>query len=158
MGGLRCHRLRYCVGHYGVFRSAVSARPFRLTYYRPTEAQVLASVLEMCNYHPAVAWCGRYNSGAVRFDDNRDDTLRWYGETRPARFVRFNNVLGHSDILGMLKGGRLFAFEVKRPGERATTVQHSFLDQVNRDGGLAAVVHSVDEARAVIEAAALVEP
>jgi len=52
---------------------------------------------------------------------------------------------GVSDILGVLKGGRFLAIEVKRLKGRATVNQQEFIDKVNRAGGLAFVATSVDE-------------
>ena len=53
----------------------------------------------MLRNHPAVAWCERQNTGAVKVD---------------GRFIRYG-WRGCSDLLGMLKDGRLLAVEVKAP-------------------------------------------
>ena len=54
------------------------------------EAAALVEVLKALRSHPAVAWCERMNSGAVRIG---------------ARFVRFGWP-GCPDVLGQLKDGR----------------------------------------------------
>ena len=47
-------------------------------------------------------------------------------------------------------GGRFVALEVKAPAGRTSPEQRQWLDLVRRNGGFAAVVRSVDEARAAI--------
>lgn len=48
---------------------------------------------------------------------------------------------------------RFIALEVKRPGGRVRPEQVDFINMVRADGGFAAIVHSVEEARAAIERA-----
>ena len=53
--------------------------------------------------------------------------------------------------MGVLKGsGRFIAFEVKMPGKKPTPEQLAWHRIVNESGGLAVVVHSVDEALAAL--------
>lgn len=54
---------------------------------------------------------------------------------------------GIADLIGVVNG-RFFALEVKVPGRRSTLtdLQAAFLENVERHGGLAACVTSVDEA------------
>lgn len=59
---------------------------------------------------------------------------------------------GGSDLIGVLNG-RFIALEVKKPGGRVSPEQLEFLECVRSVGGFAAVVHSVDEARAAIRRA-----
>lgn len=54
---------------------------------------------------------------------------------------------GISDILACVKG-RYVAIEVKRPGERLTPLQESFLAKVVYTGGRAFVATSVEEVKA----------
>jgi len=63
------------------------------------EAAALVEVLQALNAHPAVAWCERMNSGAVRIGK---------------RFVRFG-WKGCPDVIGQLRDGRLIGVEVKSP-------------------------------------------
>ena len=72
------------------------AQPRRL---ERNEAAALLEVLKALRAHPAVAWCERMNSGAVRIG---------------GRFVRFGWP-GCPDVLGQLKDGRLLGVEVKGP-------------------------------------------
>lgn len=52
---------------------------------------------------------------------------------------------GHPDITGCYKG-RYVAMEVKRPGGLLTTLQAATLREIQRAGGIAGVVTSVEEA------------
>lgn len=97
---------------------------------RPLEKEVQKAVLKLLRSHPAVHWVARINSGTFVEGD---------------RFIQSNSQKGMSDILGMLKGGRMIAVEVKRPGEKANPHQKEFLDLINAGGGLAFVATSVDD-------------
>jgi predicted RecB family endonuclease len=55
---------------------------------------------------------------------------------------------GVSDILGVLKGGRFLAIEVKAAKGRVSPHQQLFLDSINGAGGLAFVARSVEEVKA----------
>ena len=92
---------------------------------RPLEREVLRDCLAYLNAHPRVAFAFRANTGLVATPDGK------------RRFKA--GFKGCSDILGMLKGGRLLAVECKRAGKLATPEQQSFLDRVNDCGGLAFV-------------------
>jgi|ERR1035437_4716669 hypothetical protein len=56
-----------------------------------------------------------------------------------------NQAPGVSDILGVLKGGRILAIEVKSPKGRASPQQQRFIDNINENGGLAFVARSIEE-------------
>lgn len=107
----------------------------------PSERDVLAAVLTYLRYAPQVAFAWRANAGVFIVGDE--------GKQRRVRA----GFAGQSDILGMLKSGRFLAVEVKRPGGQLTTDQHAFLSRVDRHGGLALVVRSVDELAKALEAA-----
>jgi VRR-NUC domain len=85
------------------------------------EAAALVEVLQALRAHPAVAWCERMNSGAVKVG---------------TRFVRFG-WKGCPDVLGQLKDGRLLGVEVKSPTGRLRPEQTVFLDRVRAAGGVA---------------------
>jgi hypothetical protein len=57
---------------------------------------------------------------------------------------------GGSDLIGIQRGGRFAAIEVKVPGEKPTEDQVSFIEAVKRAGGVAGVARSVDEALAIL--------
>ena len=87
------------------------------------EAAALLEVLQALRTHPAVAWCERMNSGAVRIG---------------GRFLRFG-FKGCPDVLGQLRDGRLLATEVKGPTGKLRSEQAVFLDRVRAAGGVAFV-------------------
>jgi len=85
------------------------------------EAAALKEVLIAMTAHPAVAWCERMNSGAMRIGK---------------RFVRFG-WKGCSDVLGQLKDGRLIGVEVKAGKGRLRPEQTIFLERIRCAGGVA---------------------
>ena len=80
-----------------------------------------------------VVW--RQNTGALVIKGKSKD-----------RFVRFGEK-GISDILGILRGGRMLAIEVKTPARRkqVSIWQKDFIDRINNAGGLAFVATSIEE-------------
>ena len=107
-------------------RAAMTADLFGLEQALPRvldrkEAAALREVLQALNTHPAVAWCERMNSGAMRIG---------------GRFVRFGWP-GCPDVLGQLKDGRLMGCEVKGPTGRLRTTQALFLERIRAAGGVA---------------------
>jgi hypothetical protein len=86
-------------------------------------AAALVEVLKVLRNHPAEAWCERQNSGAAKVG---------------GRFIRFG-WRGCSDVLGMMKDGRLLAVECKAKGGRLRPEQAAFLSLVRRFGGVAFV-------------------
>ncbi len=72
------------------------------------------------------------------------------------RGVRYGLGVGSADLVGLLApAGRMLAFEVKLPRYRGRVrpEQRRWLDVVARHGGVAAVVTSPEEARALVERA-----
>ena len=57
---------------------------------------------------------------------------------------------GVPDILVCLNGF-FYAFEVKRPGEKATPTQEREIEAIRKAGGLAVVVTSVEEAMTILD-------
>jgi hypothetical protein len=68
-----------------------------------------------------------------------------------ARFVRFGFV-GCSDLIGQLRDGRFLAIECKNEEGTLTEEQTAFLERVNRHGGVAGMVRSIDGAQKLLEA------
>ena len=85
------------------------------------EAAALKEVLQALTAHPAVAWCERMNSGAVKIG---------------SRFVRFG-WKGCPDVLGQLKDGRLLGVEVKAAKGKLRPEQTVFLERIRAAGGVA---------------------
>ena len=71
-------------------------------------------------------------------------------------FRRFSGLRGVADILGVLDKGRFLAVEVKSPKGKTSPEQDAFLDAVTALGGVACVVHSVDELEADLREAGVI--
>lgn len=70
------------------------------------------------------------------------------------RFTAYGLGVGSPDLILILgPRGRLVGLEVKRPGEDATAEQRRVHGVWRRFGAIVSVVHSVDEARVVLERA-----
>lgn len=93
-----------------------------------TETQIVSGCISMLNIMGCMAW--RNNSGALK-----DNT---------GRIVHFGKP-GSADILGLTKDGKFLAVECKVPGGKTSALQKTFLTDVQKHGGIAMVVHSVDE-------------
>lgn len=108
---------------------------------RPREAHVQAQILQYLRLRGA--WAERFNSGG--FMDTR------------GHYVKLNTAAGCSDILACYRG-RFLALEVKRDDKaKATLTQEQFLGGVRRAEGLAAVVWSVEQVKALLDAIDLEE-
>lgn len=94
------------------------------------EKEIQKSILMFLKKHPKVQWVARFNSGTFMDGD---------------RYITSNSQRGMSDILGMLKGGRLLAIECKSRTGRIQPHQQEFLDLISDGGGLAFVARSVED-------------
>ena len=59
------------------------------------------------------------------------------------------NKNGVPDIVGVLEG-RFFGLEVKLPGNQATPLQLYQIEHIQRAGGIAGVVYSVDDVKELL--------
>jgi hypothetical protein len=102
----------------------------------PSESDTLTACLELLRLRGVLAW--RSNNAGV-FD--------------PARkcFRSFRGLKGVSDILGILDGGRLLAVETKSAAGRLSAEQEWFLAEVNRRGGMAGCVRSVQDLERLLQ-------
>lgn len=122
------------------FQSAVKEKQARIKrpvdgrQSMPLERDVLAESLRALREDPRVAFVDRRQSGM--FQD---------GE----RYIRVGT-RGVLDVSGMLKGGRYFEFEAKRPGEKPDERQCARIATVIADGGLSGYFTSAAEALALI--------
>lgn len=107
-----------------------------------TESQIQAEIrLALARLPGVVTW---RNSVGVATHDSPTHS----------RTVRYGLGPGSSDLVGILgPTGRFIALEVKRPGQHPTDEQARFLRLVRMYGGFAAVVDSVESAKAAIERA-----
>lgn len=83
----------------------------------------------------AILW--RNNQGAYK--DPKGYYIR-YGVCNP----------GGSDLIGIFKG-RFLAIECKVPGKNANPEQQSFIDMVNKLGGIAAVITNPDQLENILK-------
>lgn len=97
---------------------------------KPLEKDIQKAILDYLALRRIPAW--RVNSGAM------------VGEYKgKRRFMRFNGAAGHSDIAGVLSGGRALFIECKRPGGKPTPDQLAFIETMKATGALAFVATSV---------------
>lgn len=60
--------------------------------------------------------------------------------------VKYGLCNGSSDLIGISPNGRFIAIEVKVPEEEPDSDQENFIKVILRNGGIAGVAHSVEEA------------
>lgn len=101
---------------------------------RIMERHVLAAALKYLRHHPRVAHVERTQSGV--FGD---------GE----RVVRVGFV-GKLDISGVLRGGRAFELEAKRPGEKPTEAQAERIAFLNSVGAFSGWFDSIESLEALM--------
>ena len=107
-------------------RSSPGFKPALLP--KVSEADVMADVDQVLSAHHIFHW--RNNTGATQIGRRR--------------WIRFGYP-GSSDWLGICHDGRFLAVECKAPKTgRLTEPQQNFLDCINRYGGVAIVVDSLD--------------
>ena len=125
-------------------RSIPSPDKFKLTPVVPSEHDVQVSILALLRRHPKIAKAIRYNSGTFRLPGAHGERDRWF---------KANDCSGHSDIAGVLVGGRAFYIEVKKPGKSSKPgdAQDTFLTEMAFAGALAAEVSSVDQVIQLLE-------
>src|SRR5581483_1852290 len=100
-----------------------------------SEHQIQTSIIDLLRYENYYVW--RNNTGAQKFQNANG----------PTRWVRFGQP-GFSDIFAIQpKTGRFVALEVKTPTtkNRATHEQQQFIQRVQEQGGIAAIVCSTQE-------------
>lgn len=100
----------------------------------PLEKHVLAGALKALSRDPRVALVERTQSGLFQEGN---------------RFIRVGS-RGKLDITGMLKGGRYFEIEAKRPGEKPDERQALRIAFVRQHGGIAGYFTSAAEALALL--------
>jgi len=99
------------------------------------EKDIQKKILMFLRRHPKIHWVARFNSGTFVSDD---------------RYITSNSQKGMSDILGMLKGGRVLAIECKSKTGKIQPHQQDFLDLINSGGGLAFVARNLEDVIAKI--------
>lgn len=100
----------------------------------PLEKDVLAAVLQVLRLDPRVGFVWRQTSGTFQDGDR-------YIQAGPK---------GMPDVLGVLKGGRMFAIEVKRPGGKPDPRQQGRIDHFNAIGAVSGYCWSAESALALL--------
>ena len=104
---------------------------------RKTKGQPESIVLSQCLMYLRVRgiYCWRNNVGATKIGN---------------RYMSFG-MPGSSDILGILPNGKFLAVECKKEkGGILSDKQVEFLNRIKENGGVAVVVHSVNELEKII--------
>lgn len=109
-------------------------RPYDGKPAAPLEKEVLAAALHALRDDPRVWICDRRQSGVFQDGD---------------RYITVGQK-GHLDISGMLKGGRYFEIEAKRPGEKPDERQLQRIEHIRKGGGISGYFTSVEEALALL--------
>lgn len=126
------------LGQDGVAPKTAKKAGFRLTRPpAPTEAALQAQIVAYLRHQQTlgrVVWFCRVNGGLAQYGPRvvKNYLLHLAGAAPTGK--------GYADLHGMLAGGRYFALEVKKPGEKATPEQQIFLAAVESGGGIARVV------------------
>jgi hypothetical protein len=92
----------------------------------------------------AILGCLALFSTVIMYRNNRG------GAHRGGRYISFGLGKGASDLIGVILGGRVFCLEVKKPGEKPTEDQESFMADIRRMGGFACPVESTTGAIAAL--------
>ena len=118
-----------------------------------SEAPVIAAVGDLLSSHPQVLFAVRQNTGAMHVQGAN-------GRTYPVWFYKLMRRPGASEITitdywGLLRSGKLFALECKRPSWKAPREtrelnQQAFIHMIEAIGGVGGFVRSADEASAIL--------
>lgn len=100
----------------------------------PLEKEVLADVLQALRLDPRVAIVDRRQSGVFQDGD---------------RYIRVGTK-GVLDVSGMLRGGKYFEIECKRPGQKPDPRQAERIELVQRGGGISGYCWSAESALALL--------
>lgn len=122
----------------------MSAR-FRLTPINRPEIDRQAEVIRYLSVEPRVKFFMRINGGG-RFIKG---SFVWFYKLFVPGYEPAHGK-GVSDLIGLLRDGRFFALEVKRPDEEPSASQAAFLALVREAGGAAGVVERWEDARKLL--------
>ena len=115
-----------------------------------TEAPVIQAVAQLLARHPKVLFAVRQNGGAFTYE-------KADGRSAPVWFYKIITTQDCtiSDFWGILRDGRLFAIEAKRPSWKKPSNereyrQWAFVKMVQNLGGVGGFVRSADEAAEIL--------
>lgn len=109
-------------------------RPYDHKPAVPLEREILSDVLKVLRLDPRVGYVWRQTSGTFMEGD---------------RFIKAGPV-GMPDVLGVLRGGKFFAIEVKRPGGEPKPHQQKRIDHFKAIGAISGYCWSVETALALL--------
>ena len=95
------------------------------------EKQIQSAILDWLRWNKILCW--RNNAGKIFFKQN--------GKARMYQ----GGLAGQGDIFFVLRGGKFGSIEVKRQGNKPTSLQQKWIAQVNKLGGIAFIAHSIEE-------------
>lgn len=123
----------------------------RLSDPADTEGPVASAIAELLARHPKVLFAVRQNGGAFTYD-TKD------GRSAPVWFYRIltGSEITITDFWGLLKDGRPFAIEAKRPSWKEPKLprefkQAAFIMLMRNIGGKGGFATSVEEAAAILD-------
>ena len=112
----------------------------------PLESEVVTAISLLLNLHPKILFAVRQNSGAASYEaaSGRYAPVQFY------RILRSSENMTVVDFWGLLRSGRMFAIEAKRPGWKGPHgdrehKQAAFLAMVRETGGIGIFATSADE-------------
>jgi len=133
-------------GNPGTFAQlGIDVKPFRLAPPDPLETERLAGIASYLALEKRVRFFVRVNGGGRIL---KGGGFFWFyrlffdGKEQKGK--------GLPDLIGMLRDGRFFAIEAKRPGEKKTPEQAEFLEMVRMTGGISGVAENWMQARKII--------
>ena len=99
-----------------------------------SENAVTSEILEYLQWKGIYCW---KNKNIATFDPKTN------------RFRRLGKyeIRGVSDILGIMKNGKMLAIECKTGYNKASDVQKEFIDNINKAGGIAFVAYGIDDVK-----------
>jgi hypothetical protein len=68
-----------------------------------------------------------------------------------AIFMRLGLAIGSCDLIGITPSGRFFGIEVKTAKGRASKEQKVFIDAINKQGGIAGIARTSEEALTLLQ-------
>lgn len=119
-------------------------RAFRLMPDNPKEIDRQAEIVRYLQWEPKVKFFIRVNGGCTK----RHGMLIWFYTL----FIRHKKAKGKgvTDLIGMLRDGRWFCIEVKRPNENPTQDQAEFMSLVLSGGGVSGIAETWRDAKKII--------
>jgi len=101
--------------------------------YKHVEGSIQSDVMKWLTLKGVWVW--RVNNSGMPVRDSQGRVVGLKKSTLPE---------GHSDLAGILPGGRALYIEMKSPGKKPSSDQRKFIARVNKEGGLAFWADSLD--------------